>query len=60
MPLSRRDVFQGVGGVLTAPLLLRRADAEVTPGILKFRPEIEPLVGLIERTPREQCAQMAV
>src|SRR6185503_17297794 len=33
---------------------------EVTSDIVKFRPEIEPLVALIERTPRERCAQMAV
>ena len=59
--VSRRDVFRGLaGGVLPSPLLLSRADAEVTSDIVKFRPEIEPLVALIERTPREKCAEMAV
>ena len=54
MQVSRRDLL------LAAPVLLTRADAEVTPDVMKFRPEIEPLVALIERTPREKCAEMAV
>ncbi len=59
--ISRRALLHHLtGAALASPLLLTRADAEVTPDILKFRPEIEPLVALIERTPREQCAQMAV
>ncbi|MBI3698290.1 MAG: hypothetical protein HY238_26060 [Acidobacteria bacterium] len=60
MTISRRDVIHGLTGALAAPLLLSRADAEVTPDVVKFRPEIEPLVSLIERTPREKCAEMAV
>src|ERR1700731_1474009 len=59
-PISRREVLYGLSGTLASPLLLSRADAEVTPDIVKFRPEIEPLVALIERTPRERCAEMAV
>jgi hypothetical protein len=59
MMISRRDLF-GLSGALAAPCLLSRADAEITPEVMKFRPEIEPLVGLIERTPREKCAEMAV
>jgi hypothetical protein len=59
-PISRRDVLYGLGSTLASPLLLSRADAEVTPDIVKFRPEIEPLVALIERTPRERCAEMVV
>ena len=66
-PISRRDVFHGLtsalcgsGGAIISPLLLSRADAQVTPDVVRFRPEIEPLVALIERTPREQCAAMAV
>src|SRR5262245_53195036 len=59
-PISRRDVFGLAGSALTAPLLLSRCDAEVTPEIVKFRPEIEPLIALIERTPRDKCAEMAV
>src|SRR6266536_503261 len=57
MSISRRDIFHGL---LAAPLLLSRTDAEVTPDIVKFRPEIEPLVALIESTPRDKCAEMAV
>src|SRR6266545_6147867 len=60
MTLSRRDLLHGITGALAAPLLLGRADAQVTPDLFRFRPEIEPLVALIERTPREKCAQMAV
>src|SRR6202051_4102555 len=59
-PISRREVLYGLSGSLASPLLLSRADAEVTPDIVKFRPEMEPLVALIERTPREKCAEMAV
>src|SRR3989442_8164440 len=60
MTLSRRELLYGITGTLAAPLLLRRADAQVTPDIVRFRPEIEPLVALIERTPREKCAALAV
>jgi hypothetical protein len=60
MTLSRRRVLESFAGALTAPLLLSRAEAEVTPEVAKFRPEMEPLVALIERTPREKCAEMAV
>jgi hypothetical protein len=66
--VSRREVFrgltltalQGSSAALTAPILLSRADAQVTPELMRFRPEIEPLVGLIERTPRDRCAEAAV
>src|SRR5881409_1201351 len=60
MTLSRRELLHGITGTLAAPLLLGRADAQVTPDIVRFRPEIEPLVALIERTPREKCAALAV
>src|SRR5262245_60181898 len=46
--------------LLSTPLLLARADAQVTPDLFRFRPEVEPLVSLIESTPREKCAEMAV
>src|SRR6266481_1058552 len=59
-PISRRDVLSGLSSALASPLLLSRADAEVTPDIVKFRPEIEPLVSLIETTPRDKCAEMVV
>lgn len=60
MAMSRRDVFQRLPGALAAPWLLSRAEAEVTPDLVQFRPEIEPLVALIERTPRDRCAEMIV
>lgn len=60
MPISRRDVFRGLPGALASPVLLSLADAQLTPDMVKFRPEIEPLVSLIERTPRDRCAEMAV
>ena len=59
-PISRRDVFCGLTSALVSPVLLSRADAQVTPDMVRFRPEIEPLVALIERTPRDQCAEMVV
>src|SRR5262249_522821 len=45
---------------LVSPLVLSRADSTVTPDAVRFRPEMEPLVALIEKTPRERCAEMAV
>ena len=51
MPLSRRELLF---------LAATPAAAQVTPEILRYQPEIEPLVSLIERTPREECAAMAV
>jgi hypothetical protein len=59
--ISRRDVMsRAAGAVISSPLLLCRADAQISPDIVRFRPEMEPLVGLIERTPRVKCAEMAV
>src|SRR5882762_5509895 len=55
--ISRRDMFHGL---LASPLLLSRADAQLTPSAVKFRPEMEPLISLIERTPRDKCAEMVV
>ena len=68
IPILRRDVLRGLtaaavygaSGTLTSPLLLSRTDAQVTPDIVRFRPEVEPLASLIERTPRDRCAEMAV
>ncbi len=57
MAILRRDLLRGA---LSSPLWLQRGEAQVTPDVMKYTPEIEPLVGLIERTPREQCAAMAV
>src|SRR5215468_12579255 len=60
MPITRRDLLQCVSGTLASPLLLSRSEAQVTPEVLRFSAEIEPLVRLIENTPREKCAEMAV
>lgn len=56
MAISRRELFPALAGAT----LLTRADAEVTSDMVRFRPEMEPLVALIERTAREKCAEMAV
>jgi hypothetical protein len=37
-----------------------QADAEVTPDLVRFSPDIEPLVRLVEETPREKCFDMMV
>jgi hypothetical protein len=60
LPVSRRNILNGLAAGALSPILLTRTQAEVTPDIVQFRPEIEPLVSLIERTPREKCAEMAV
>jgi hypothetical protein len=53
--LSRREVFQSL---LTTPILLSRTDAEVTPALLRYRPEIEPLVAAFETVPRQKSAEL--
>ena len=45
----------GSGGLIWSANLLRAAETKVTPDLVRLRPEIEPLVRLIERTPREKC-----
>ncbi|MBK5294488.1 MAG: hypothetical protein JJE04_22760 [Acidobacteriia bacterium] len=57
---TRRDLMQGIGVALGTPLSLTRAQSEVTPRILRFQPEMEPLVALIEAAPRQKCAEMVV
>lgn len=56
MTTSRREMI----GALVSPILLSRLEAQVTPELFRFHPDIEPLVQLIERTPRDRCAEMAV
>lgn len=58
MQLSRRAVLQGLAG--GTGWQLSRAEAQVTPEVMKFHPGLEPLVSLIERTPRERCAEAIV
>ena len=37
-----------------------RKEAQVTPDLVRFSPDVEPLVRLIEETPREKCFDMMV
>src|SRR5215218_2446398 len=68
MLISRRSILESLTsagalrslGVLTAPMSVPGSYAQVTPEIATFAPEMEPLVALIERTPREKCAEMVV
>ncbi len=53
---SRRTVL-GYGLGLCGAALTRRARADVAP-LVAYRAEIEPLVRLIETTPREKCVEM--
>ena len=65
MLISRRSLLESMTstgalralGLTTGPILVSRSQA-VTPEITTFSPEIEPLVALIERTPRDKCAAM--
>src|SRR5688500_2244515 len=59
-PISRRDVVGSLTGAFAAPLFLNRAAAQITPEVTRFHGDLEPLVALIERTPREKCAEMVV
>lgn len=54
--LSRRNLLLTSGtALLVAPWLkpLSASEVRLSPGVVQFRPEIEPLVRLIEETPRE-------
>src|SRR5947209_3992211 len=43
------------------PLSPATADeAKVTPDLVRFSPDIEPIVRLIEETPREKCVNMMI
>jgi hypothetical protein len=66
--IRRREFLTGVGGGLVASAgawsvlqsLVPDAEAQVTPDIVRFRPEIEPVVRWIEETPRERILEEAV
>lgn len=66
-PFTRRSFFSVAGGsaVGVAALQpswfpkLRAQDASIEPGMVRFRPEIEPLVRLLEDTPRERIVEVA-
>ncbi|MDB4515873.1 hypothetical protein N9086_06230, partial [Akkermansiaceae bacterium] len=59
---SRRDIIQtgaaaGALGFLSRIPLLGKEDVQVDPSQVQFRPEIEPLVRLLEETPRERLLE---
>ena len=59
---SRRDIIQtgaaaGTLGFLSRIPLLGKEDVQVDPSQVQFRPEIEPLVRLLEETPRERLLE---
>jgi hypothetical protein len=57
--ISRAGALAALGDAALLRLSpLFAADAEVTPQMVQLRPEIEPLVRLIENTPREKCFEM--
>jgi len=68
--IARRDFLRGLGcglalsgggwTALRAISPLSAADAEVTPDIVRFRPEMEPVVAWIESTPRAKILERAV
>src|SRR5262245_41028182 len=64
--LSRRDFVLGSGNLLAAgaaALCIGPARADqpaVSPGLVRLRPEIEPVVRWIETTPRERILDVAV
>lgn len=67
--LARRDFLKELGGsvvvgagawsAIEAVAPAFAADAQVTPEIVQLRPEMEPIVQWIERTPRERVFQVA-
>jgi hypothetical protein len=70
-PLGRRRFLQtagaiGLGGSLASPRVLRAitpewaADMVVEPEVVRFRPEIEPIVRWMEETPRERILETAI
>lgn len=68
MPTRRKFLLRSgltglAGGLALSDGLLRvspltAAEATVTPQLVQLRPEIEPIVRLIEETPRERCFDM--
>ncbi|WP_010585352.1 hypothetical protein [Schlesneria paludicola] len=68
--VDRRDFLRELGGTLVTggaalqsllSLSMARAeDLQVTPSVVRFRPEMEDVASWIEQTPREQILQKAV
>lgn len=70
VPIARRDFLRDLGGSVVASaaswqalqsLTPARADeARVTPDVVRFRPEMEPIVRWLEEAPREKLLEQAV
>ncbi len=60
MATRREFLAAGAGGLLGATGLPALADDQlkVTPGLVRLHHGIEPLVQLVERTPRNKCVEM--
>lgn len=69
-PLVRRDFLKGLGGSVISGSLgwqalqslvpSRAEELQVTPNVVRFRPEMEQIVHWIETTPRDQILQFAI
>lgn len=68
-PTSRRQFLKATGGALLGLADLREflplspacaADAKVTPDLVRLSGDIEPIVRLIEETPRDKCFPVMV
>jgi len=55
---SRRQFLQTAGAVAGTSLVPSFASANAPGKLVRLSPEIEPLVRLIERTPRNQCVEV--
>ena len=64
--LTRRNFISAAGGSAVGIAAIQpnwfpslsAQDAKVEPGMVRFRPEIEPLVRLLEDTPRERIVDV--
>lgn len=69
-PVARRDFLKEFGGSIVSGTVAWQAlqslvpahadELQVTPSVVRFRPEMEEVVQWIEKTPREQILQRAV
>ncbi len=50
----------GTSGLLSALSPRARGEAEVTPELVHLTPDVEPIVRLIEETPRDKCFELIV
>lgn len=69
-PVARRDFLRGLGGSVVSGSLGWQAlqslvpacaeDLQVSPNIVRFRPEMEEIVQWIEKTPRDKILQLTI